>query len=230
MRIVLLASAALIFYSSCSSSTENTTGEGASDKVRSQNSAGKVVQVNVVDKNKLRLQGLDPGSEKYDKALLNAMVADEKKWYAMRNEYKDYALLADKSVSQLKRKLKNASAAEATVLIEVLSQKGESAVSTLIKSLNDKRTAVFKEENTIYWYEEKNKPPEELELRVFAAMHLEKMVKASPYGVTFNFHQITTDKGPTDVLYAVKGLNAVNKEDVCKTWLRWWSVYGDQYK
>ena len=148
----------------------------------------------------------------------------------MQEEYKDYVSYKNEPVSTLKLKLRNASAEEATLLIEVLSQKGATAVSVLVERLNDKRSCVFKGDDAIYWYEEKNKPPQDLEIRVFAAMHLERMTGTSPYGVTFDFHKIKTDKGIASILYALKGSYAVTKDDVCKSWLKWWSVYGGDYK
>lgn len=222
----LTLSAISLVMASCSSSSKSSS----KDDVPLKKSDGKVVQVDILDKKELKKQGVDTDSENFNKAIINTGFMTKKVWYKMQEEYKEYVALKDKPVSELKLKLNGATAEETTLLIEVLSQKGATAVSVLVETLNDSRTCVFKGDDNIYWYEEKNKPPEDLEIRVFAAMHLEKMTGTSPYGVTFDFHNIKTDKGAASVLYAVKGSYAVNKEDVCKSWLKWWSAYGADYK
>lgn len=194
----------------------------------SKSPENKVVQVEEINKKVLHEKGFD--DKTVDQAILNSGFATKKKWFKVKEDHADFKKMQSKSVSELKSLLSQGDAAQTTLIIEVLSHKGATAVSTLVDLLNDKRTAVFKEQDKIYWYEEKNKPPQEIEIRIFAAMHLERMVATSPYGVKFDFHKIQTDKGPVEVLYAVKGSYAVNKDDVCKNWLKWWSVYGGDYK
>jgi len=226
LKVLLAASMIALIGSSCSSDP----GKGPKKDVPLKKTDGKVVQVDILDKKELKKRGVDTDSDRFNKAILNTGFVTDKVWYKMQEEFKDYAALRNKPISELKVKLDSASAEEATLLIEVLSQKGETAVSVLVERLNDKRACAFKGDDAIYWYEEKNKPPQDLELRVFAAMHLEKMTGTSPYGVTFDFHNIKTDTGSASVLYAIKGSYAVSKDDVCKSWLKWWSVYGGDYK
>ena len=224
---ILLCGIAFVL-SSCSSDSQSSN-KSSSQQLKKE-SSGKVVQVDFIDKKALKKQGLDPNSDKFEKALLNSGFGTKKVWYKMQEEYKEFVALKDKPTMELVGMMKGASAEKTTLLIEVLSTKGPTAVSALIDCLNDKRKCIFKEKEVIYWYEEKNKPPEDLEIRVFAAMHLEKMTNTSPYSVRFDFHNIKTDKGFVDILYAIKGSYAVTKDDVCKSWLKWWSVYGGDYK
>lgn len=226
MKFSFLFLVSVLVLISCSSS--NSSPEN--DVKLKKDAKGKVIQVDFLDKDTLRRKGVDTENSKFEKAVLNTGFVTKKNWYKMHDDYKDYKTLTSKSVPELKAMLSTADAAKTTVLIEVLSQKGATAVSAVIEKLNDKRSTVFKEDKQIYWYEEKNKPPQDLEIRIYAAMHLEKMVNTSPYGVTFDFHSIRTDKGPVEVLYAVKGSFAVNKDDVCKNWLKWWAAYGGDYR
>ncbi|MCM8543073.1 MAG: hypothetical protein NE328_22590 [Lentisphaeraceae bacterium] len=237
MKFILALSVCFLFYS-CSTDDSNQK-EVTGSSVKAVDSKivkdevyitknKKVVQVELMDKKALMAKGYD--KESVDQAIINSGFVTKKKWYRANEDHKDFSKMSEKSVSELKSLLVNGDAVQTTLIIEVLSHKGPTAVSVLVDLLNDKRTAVFKEEDRIYWYEEKNQPPQEIEIRIFAAMHLEKMVGTSPYGVTFDFHMIQTNKGPVEVLYAVKGSYAVNKDDVCKNWLKWWSVYGGDYK
>lgn len=209
----------IIILVSCSSSDSDVTKKSP---------RAKVFQVEQIDKSKFIENGFD--SKDVDQAIINTGFSAKRQWFKAKEDHKDFKEHMNRPVPELKSLLTNADAAQATLLVEVLSHKGPTAVSVLIDLLNDKRTAVFKESQKIYWYEEKNKPPQEIELRIFAAMHLERMVSTSPYGVKFAFHPIQSDEGPVEVLYAVKGSYAVNKDDVCKNWLKWWANYGSDYK
>lgn len=200
----------------------------SSDKRLTKSPSDKVFQVEQLNKEEIVKQGFD--KKDVDQAVINTGFATKKKWFKAKEDHKDFKIMQSKSVSELKSILVNADTAQATLLVEVLSHKGPTAVSVLVDVLNDKRIAAFQESQKIYWYEEKNKPAQEIELRIFAAMHLEKMVSTSPYGVKFAFHPLQTDVGSVEVLYAVKGSFAVSKDDVCKNWLKWWSVYGGDYK
>ena len=212
-----------LLIASCSSSSKED-----SQQAKNAPKAAKVVQVEQINKADLKRQGIT--DKEIEKSIRGSGFATKKKWFKIQEDYKEFNELRSKDISELKRLLNQADSQRATLIIEALSHKGPRAVEVLINKLGDKRTAKFEGDDKIYWYEEKNKPPQEIELRIFAAMHLEKMVNTSPYGVTFDFHQIRTDIGPVEVLYATKGAFAVTKDDVCKTWLKWWANYGGDYR
>jgi hypothetical protein len=143
-------------------------------------------------------------------------------WYKMVDDAAELRRLSVKSAKELGDKLNGASASQTTLIIAALAEKGFTAVEQLAKVLKDTRKAEFSNDVSMFWYEEKNKPPEEVELRVFAALQMEKLSTIQAYGVRFFFHKMTTNKGIEEVLYAAQGSYAVNKDDVCKIWIKWW--------
>ena len=117
---------------------------------------------------------------------------------------------------------KEVSAREATLIIEELRSRREKGVPGLARMLNDKRKAVFTNSQAYWWYEEKGKPAEEVEIGVYAAYALQFTLKVYPSNVFINM----TDER---MFYAVKGKYAVVKEDLRKVWIEWWSTAQNEY-
>ena len=184
---------------------------------------GNVVQVDVIDHRKQ-----EPVKDK-SKAF-EQIFTQKKSWFKMRDATERLREFKDKTNSQLKSELKGADEEKTTIILEVLGQRGASAVNLLATLLEDRREASFAVSRPLYWYEQKNKPAEPMEIRAYAAMQMESILKTNPSGVMFNFHKIqTSDKGTVEILYAVRGEYAVNKDDACQAWLTWWSKFKNDF-
>jgi hypothetical protein len=209
MKIILTLITFLIFVSCTSEVVEST------------HNTRKVVQIE-------HLTSKDKSSEKtawshfFDSTQKVTCKKEGQAWYSMVDDAAELKRLSLKSAEQLGNDLDGASASQATLIIAALAQKGFTAVAQLAKVLKDTRKAEFSNDVYMFWYETKNKPPEEVELRVFAALQMEKLSTVQAYGVRFFFHKMTTNKGIEEVLYAAQGSYAVSKDDVCKIWLKWW--------
>jgi len=210
MKIIIIT-LSLLLLGSCTQRTVIPTKERT----------GRVVTVDVTDKNL---------SDEEKKLLYGQDFVFKKRWYKMTNDKLKYNKYKSKNVQDLGVIIKKSDPNEITKIIEALGQMDSTAVEVLVGILQDKRPAVFSHVTPLYWYAEKNKPAEELELRIYAALNLERLTSTSPYGISFDFHTLQTkDKGSVQVLYAVKGQNAVSKDDVCKKWLQWWETYKSDY-
>ena len=194
----------------------------------------KVVQVEYVDDKKKRGSEF---SDKYKKHSNNPQSGSELwralttkgVWYRMNDREEKLRNLLKKTPEQLGGLLNGKSAEETTLIVAALSEKGYPAIKYLARVLTDKRAAVFAEGSELYWYEKKNQPPEELELRIYAALHINKIATVKAFGVRFFLHHINTDKGIAEILYAAKGDYAVNKDDVSKNWIKWWDLNKEHY-
>ncbi|MCM8532333.1 MAG: hypothetical protein NE330_14315, partial [Lentisphaeraceae bacterium] len=180
----------------------------------------QVINIDIVDSSKEDI------SKKSGKSGFQEIFLKEKSWYKMNDRAKEVRRYRSLDKSQLEAALKGADEGTTTLLIQVFELKGVSAVSLLASLLEDTRKTEFGEADQMYWYQEKNRPAENLEIRTFAAYSLSKLLRTYPSGVKFFFHKLeTSDKGKVDVLYAAQGDYAVNKEDVAKAWLAWWDKF-----
>lgn len=190
----------------------------------------KLVQVEYIDDRK---KAFNEGSSKESAArrkFNSDAMTKNRVWVKMFKNEAELTQLLKKSAKELGAMLDGASASKTTLLVAALSEKSFLGIEPLAKVLTDTRGAVFSNDSALYWYEEKGKPAEVLELRVYAALQIEKLSTIQAYGVRFFFHKIHTNTGLEEVLYATQGAFAISKEDVCKNWLKWWEKNKAEYK
>ena len=208
---------ALISLSACSSV------EVEKSDLNKKRKMGHYVNVEVLEK------GERKSSSNGGKSRMKGAFSEEHKWQKMKvdgfgNKYKSF------TTDKMDGLIASASAQDVSQMVEVLEGRGLEAVAVLAKLLDDKRAVEFSDtDKAIYWYAKKNKPVEDLELRVYAALKMEQLTEVNPNGVIFDYHQLPTDKGSVQVLYAVKGPYAVSKDDLCKEWKLWWKKYASEY-
>jgi hypothetical protein len=210
MKNILLLS--VIFLCSCASKPQEVN----------DGRRGKVVTVGFKD-----ASAKDDISKK--KGALGDALASEKKWYRMADDSVIMRRYLKKSAAELGRMLIGADAKETSRIVNALSQKGFFGIPELAKVLSDKRAVVFSKQ-ALRWYEEKNKPSEDLELRVYAAYFMERASTVDAYGVKFFVSNKSAKEGFVEILYATKGVYAVSKEDVCQTWIKWWNINKENYQ
>ncbi|NQZ56544.1 MAG: hypothetical protein HRT88_03610 [Lentisphaeraceae bacterium] len=217
MKIQITLLMGLISLSACSSV------EPEKPDLNKKRKTGHYVNVEVIKKGERR------NSANGGKSLMKKDASQEHKWQKMKvdgfeNKYKTF------TTEKMDGLITSASAQDISQMVEVLERRGLEAVAVLAKLLDDKRAVEFSDKDkAIYWYAQKNKPVEDLELRVYAALKMELLTEVNPNGVIFDYHQLPTDKGSVQVLYAVKGPYAVNKDDLCKEWKLWWKKYASEY-
>ena len=219
-----------VVLSSCSSSGDSPSfkekdGVLIDDQGRRlDRRTGRFIHVEVLD-NKDSGAAFENKNKKAEEEYLE-IFKRKKQWTKMGDVAKEIRRYKDMSFSQIKSVLRTADEEETTLIIEALKQRGESGVEIIAGLLNDSRKAKFSGREPIFWYEAKNQPPEPVEIRVFAASQLSELLAAKPKSVVFGYHnQPTSDLGSVNVMYATQGQYALNKEDVCKVWLDWWSKF-----
>ena len=110
---------------------------------------GRVVQVAVLDKDKLDAGGLDKKSR--DKMHQETLIKKQE-WYKMTDSSEQAKRYKEAPMSQLKSTLKSCSAEEATIILECLGQRGATAVPVIVDLLNDTRKIVFSNSTPMYSY------------------------------------------------------------------------------
>ena len=128
------------------------------------------------------------------------------------------------SNNELFLKAKRCTRYEAVLIIdEVRSRRKATGVKVLAHFLMDKRLALFSKKRNYWWYEEKGKDYETVEVRTYSAFALQEYLKEYPLGLAL---LINHDEY---LFYGVKNRFAVSKEDVCKIWLNWWKKNQKDY-
>ncbi|MCM8535904.1 MAG: hypothetical protein NE334_08210 [Lentisphaeraceae bacterium] len=208
-----------VFLSACSSSSSSKpTKKEAMERL--DDTEEQVVNIDVVDSSREDITD-KAGGRGFQEAFLK-----KKAWFKMNDRAKEMRRYRSLTKAQLESTLKDADEGTTTLLIQVFEQKGISGISLLASLLEDTRETEFGEDSQLYWYEEKNKPAEKLEIRTYAANMISKVLRTYPSGVKFFFHKLdTSDKGKVTVLYATQGEYAINKEDTAKAWLAWWDKF-----
>lgn len=130
--------------------------------------------------------------------------------------------LGDKTISELSILCDSASPHEATLLIEELLARKTGGIPLLAKFLTDERAAFFPKHREYWWYQEKNKPAEVVEIRIYAAFTLQQKLGVNPRAVAIT---MTKDR----MFVGVRNSFAVVKEDVAKVWLEWWDKSKQDY-
>lgn len=218
MRIFSVFCAVLLLGACSSTPSSKPTKKEALE--RQQQVDEQVVSIDVVDSSREDISEKAGG-----KGFQNAFL-EKKAWFKMNDRAKEMRRYRSLNKAQLSTSLKGADEGTTTLLIQVFEQKGISGVGYLASLLEDSRETEFGEADQMFWYEEKNKPAEKLEIRTYAAYTISKILRTYPSGVKFFFHKLdTSDRGKVDVLYATQGDYAVNKEDTAKAWLAWWEKF-----
>lgn len=231
--ILILCSSLFLFSCSSSNSSSPSIKEKGGDLVDSKGRkidtrTGRVVHVEVIDsERKGELEAY-----KDHKAQIEYLEIFKKKrqWSKMEDSAKEIRRYKDMSLPQIRNVLRGAGAEETTLIIEALTQRGESGVGIIAGLLTDKRKAKFFGREPLFWYEKKNQPPEPVEIRVFAASQLADLLTTKPKGVIFDYHDLqTSDLGTVKVMYAIQGDYALNKDDLCAVWLEWWTKFKSDF-
>ena len=226
-RNLLLIAGCLLYGASCSSTNTNSSGQTFDSQGRTYDTrTGRVVHVEVVKDNHQR----NPNAKTKANSEFVEIFKKKKQWSKMSDSAKIIRAYREMSLQQLRGELAAADEEKTTLIIEALKQRGESGVELIAGLLNDSRKASFADRPPIFWYEKKNKPPEAIEIRVFAASQLAEILRSKPQGVLFDYYDLqTSDLGTVKVLYAVQGEYALPKDELSKIWLDWWSMFKSDF-
>ena len=222
MKRVYLLLTCIIFVGACSSNNETKMPDGPiksselptrlKSRVEMRNDDGTVTAVNLPGSRSTVI--LDP---KTGKRFKSDGWVDPTKYKGIEGKH-----LRDLPTSELATRSERVSPREATLIIEELRSRREKGVSGLIHMLDDSRSAVFLKCREYWWYEKKDVPAEDIELRVYAAYALQFTLKKYPSGVVMD---MTEDR----MFYAVKNKYAVVKDDLVKVWKEWWRTAQNDY-
>lgn len=130
------------------------------------------------------------------------------------------------TTEQLGTLLKKCTVRETTLIITELRTRDHNALRHLARLLHNKRIASFNKKSKCYWYENYGTLAEAVEIRTYAAYAMQIVLRTAnirPQAVQI----IMEDKN--HLLYAIKGSSAIQKSDLCRVWIEWWTKYKQDY-
>ena len=224
MKRLLILSLTVAFFAGCSSSSKPAAQTPVQQQVNSSKQSNARSRVEIKNADGSTTPVKLPGSKQtliYDPKTGKKVLSDG--WVDARKDSGTAGRYLQKlSADELIKKLRTASALEASLIIEEAKSRKSKGVKVLAHILSDSRKTVFMKGREYWWYEKKGVEAEAIELRVYAAFTLQYVTRQYPESMVMNMSQ---DR----LIFAVKGKYAVVKDDVVKVWSKWWEQAKNDY-